>query len=215
MDNQSEFVVRDWSSLPSDILSEFLHCLNDTETDRCRLRGVCTTWRSSISPPPPPSPLKYPVKIMFPFPALFSLFSAKKENEIGMLRQSMFYLISSPDGSSSPSVWLTRVEEKPDLHNTYQLQNPITPIDEFAYPSPELKVKINFLDHKIYEVARSYCLHGCINQLLTKKTVMVMLPKSGATPDHFCLLALWNDKKLGLFKSETEKWVNLPIEYRL
>ncbi|XP_021750854.1 F-box protein At2g17036-like [Chenopodium quinoa] len=118
MANQPQ-IVKDWSSLPVDILSLVLRGLNKTETDRRRLRSVCTSWRASLFPPNPP--LHFPL-------------------------ESVFYLISKPaeteTSSTSTDVWLTRVDEMSGPFHTWTLQNPISPAHVFL-PMPDFKAEFS------------------------------------------------------------------------
>ncbi|KAL2939292.1 F-box protein SKIP23 [Bienertia sinuspersici] len=205
MDNQAEN-VRDWSSLPSNTLSLVLKRLNDTETDRRRLRSVCTSWRSSLCPLNPP--LHFPLELILPSS------SSNCNTETALLQQSVFYLIAPPLQTSinSSCVWLTRVKESSSSFgcpNFWTLQNPISSADVFQ-PLPELQAEINFLDYRISEVARSYSFYYFSDAPKPVKTVI--LPKSGATADCFSILSLFINGDLRLLKSGAEEWVNISAE---
>ncbi|XP_021859530.2 F-box protein SKIP23-like [Spinacia oleracea] len=191
MDKSSES-VRDWSSLPGEILSLILDCLNDTITDCLRLRGVCPSWRSSLSPIILPD-LQFPFEEVLPLLAWIAgpLFDAWTMVSI---KQSTFYLISSPNKeNSTTSVWLTRVEEtlRTNLPNIGKVQNPIWCDDDVKML--ELKATVNLLDYRIFEVAMSI-RHSHIIDGLMFENKMVMLPfrksRATGTADNFFLFSL-------------------------
>ena len=203
MDDQPES-DRDWSSLPEGILSLVLQGLNDTNSDCRRLRAVCTSWRSSLSPPP-----RFPLSVSIPLPKdnyrhPFFIY----DKNPAFVEQSIFYLISPPtrlESSRKASVWLIRVQEWPDKHK-WTLHNPICRAHRYI-PMPKHKAQVNLLDYKISEVARSYNLNGSVDkELKALKTVMIPSLQSGFTAENYCVLALVSRYNLSMFNSETKNW---------
>ncbi|KAL2939293.1 F-box protein SKIP23 [Bienertia sinuspersici] len=209
--------IRDWSSLPADILSVLLQRLDNTDTDCRRLRAVCTSWRSSLTPP---LQLLFPLEVMLPkieidssvldsvrlsFPNLVIPESVGDLKKLGYMRQTIFYLISLPDQNSSSSsssssssrssssTWLTRVEEtvhlNPDLCKTWKLQNPMSCVCDFKQ-LPELKTQVNLFEFRISEVARSYYLPRGRGSFSSIKTAMLLCPNSQHSDADFSYLTL-------------------------
>ncbi|XP_074277090.1 F-box protein SKIP23-like [Silene latifolia] len=217
--SQTQSAERDWSSLPTELITIIHHNLNSTITDRRRLRSVCTAWRASLTLSKPL--LHFPLEIpLLPKPirgfggwVLDSDSGSGSEPpvfETGFLIQSAFYLISGPNQTA----WLTRVEESPGgPPNYWSILNPFS-YDRLFQPLPEIKVNISFLDRNIHEIARSYSLFTgyLYDEKVIKVVKLVVFPKNGEIVEDgvFSVSILFGFGDLGLWKFGEKEWKIVP-----
>ncbi|XP_074288171.1 F-box protein At2g26160-like [Silene latifolia] len=146
-----------WSNLPSDILQHLLNYI-DLTLDLPRIRGVCSTWRTSL-----------PLDQFHKPPSHFRVPKIDNISQLSILLiQSRFYLISPLGDNTTP--WLVRIAETG--LNKWHLLNPFNVEDYFHY-DPPITTRVNLLDSRVIEVAKPWSLQSVSgkSKTLSKKVV--------------------------------------------
>ncbi|KAI3426622.1 DUF295 domain-containing protein [Psidium guajava] len=183
---------RPWSDLPPEILS-MIGTRVQTRMDLVRLRGVCSSFRSSI-----PLSRRFPLRI--PHLPGFDLF----------LRQSTVYTVDTPaDGAASGRVrWLLKLEES-ELREM-RIRRPIVSL---RHKFPEL---LDSLQFRINEICREYTLEygGGTGGPVRGVQKVVVHPDCVWTDLDQCLVYFIDEKRrLCYWKYGDEKWSHLGWGY--
>ncbi|XP_074288170.1 putative F-box protein At5g60060 [Silene latifolia] len=145
MDQHSESTVTtstaEWSKLPSDILQHLVNYI-DLTLDLPRIRGVCSSWRTSL-----------PLNKFHKPPSYFRVPKLDIRLQLSILLiQSRFYLIS-PLADNNTTPWLVRIAETG--LNKWHLLNPFN-VDDYFHSDPPITTRINLLDFRVIEVAKPW-----------------------------------------------------------
>ncbi|GMH04414.1 hypothetical protein Nepgr_006253 [Nepenthes gracilis] len=156
-----------WSDLPQELLSSIADCLAPSTIDIFRLRSVCKSWRSSLSPP---SALLSPIlPVETPRPPLPRSQSARECLGLSsfVLSATAVYLLrrpideTGPEGSCvGPKSWLLFVDES--VHGKLTIRHPLSRSSVIRFPFNFPKVT-NLLDFSASEIGRNYNLSRCYN----------------------------------------------------
>ncbi|CAO2835925.1 unnamed protein product [Amaranthus hypochondriacus] len=150
-----EVKTNKWADPPADILTRILIKHLDLNTDLTRVRGVCSSWRSSL---PLYQHSSYKSHIQVP-----SLADGNHHRPLFLLETAFYFFspINSSEGSSNSSGWITRMGQI--APNKWRLLNPLSYADsynpeangnEYMLTDPPIVGEINLLDCRVFMLAK-------------------------------------------------------------
>ncbi|XP_021721377.1 F-box protein SKIP23-like [Chenopodium quinoa] len=189
-----------WPDLPDDILSSIADRI-DPKIGTLRLRSVCRSWHSSLSPLP--SSITFPLKLPFPL----SNGVSTSPSQLSLSKRTV-YLLSPPENFSNGG-FLIKVEEREGKRNGFSLFDPLLSYSKFPQPN----LCLNLLDYRVSVVCESYVVNSDLGlpQNPFKKAVVA---KNFAVKGDFVVLGLKLSGELLIWRIGDEQWTEIGVNGR-
>ncbi|XP_056176560.1 putative F-box protein At5g60060, partial [Syzygium oleosum] len=144
-----------WSDLPPEILSMIGDRLR-TRMDVLRFRSVCSSFRSSIPPPPRDAP-RFPLRTPRPFP----LWIPGLRSSDLFLRESTVYALGTAGGGAAQ--WLLKLQESEELGHMRMIS--LFSGRRITSLPPEFPEVVDPVQSRIVEICREYTIDYGLNWL--------------------------------------------------
>ncbi|KAI6671571.1 hypothetical protein NL676_006456 [Syzygium grande] len=138
-----------WSDLPPEILSMIGDRLR-TRMDALRFRSVCSSFRSSIPPPPRVAPPRFPLRTPRPFPPWIP----GSTSSALVLRESTVYGLGAAGGGAAR--WLLKLQESEELGRMRMIS--LFSGRRITSLPPEFPEAVDPLQSRIVEICREYTI---------------------------------------------------------
>ncbi|KAJ7981237.1 F-box protein [Quillaja saponaria] len=199
-----------WSDLPKDLLALIAKHLN-SRTDILRLRGVCSSWRSSICLSNYSSTPCFPIKV--PVPNCFD--PDLRTSCCCLLTETILYFIEAPNKLPKTSksnsikkfswlIWVEHSEEPGKLH----YKDTMVP-SVFENPRIVIPKFLNLLEYRVSEISRFYDLKLDGGKLKSFPALLIKKVVVSSNTDNFSVMALHHCSKLGLWKMGDKSWTEI------
>ncbi|XP_021762263.1 F-box protein SKIP23-like [Chenopodium quinoa] len=190
-----------WPDLPVDILSSIADRL-DPKIGTLRLRSLCRSWHSSLSPLP--SSITFPLKLPFPL----SNGVSTSPSHLSLSKRTI-YLLSPPENLSNGG-FLIKVEEREGKRNAFSLFDPL--LSNAKFPQP--KLSLNLLDFRVSVVFESYVVNSAFGGVLQNPFKKAVVAKNFAGNGDFIVLGLKLSGELLIWRIGDEQWTEIGVNGR-
>nr|XP_025884097.1 F-box protein At2g17036-like [Solanum lycopersicum] len=201
---KASFMMAPWCDVPAELV-ERISKFVESHIDILRIRAVCSSWRSTLSPDFKIPKSEFPIKLPYepPFPHQPMLCTTDFKSHFYLIESSV-YLIQLPHPPHTG--WLVKILQTGP--GKFKILNPLTIRVMDNLPDT---TKLNFLDFRVSQVCKFYHVHWDLNYyihcMLGYELFNKALPIWNDQTNQFSIMATIDH--LLCVKSGDNKWTTL------